>query len=80
MSVAYPPGVTQRHIDEAAGGYDEQQRCAVCGQLRDKPCRKGDCGNETPLRCIDCGAPLPEGALTLCGECEEKHLAAGAVQ
>jgi hypothetical protein len=43
---SYPPGVTQRHIDEAAGGYDEWQRCTVCGQLRDAPCRKGDCGNE----------------------------------
>lgn len=46
MSGNYPDDVTQRHIDEAAGGYDEWQRCTVCGQMRNSPCREGDCGNE----------------------------------
>jgi hypothetical protein len=32
-----PPGVTQRHIDEAAGGYDEPpEPCPICG---DPECR-----------------------------------------
>lgn len=34
--------------------------------------------DDAPLRCIDCGADLPAGDLTLCRACEEKHLTAGA--
>lgn len=46
MMSAHSPGVTQRDIDEAAGGYDEWQRCTVCGQMRCSRCREGNCGNE----------------------------------
>lgn len=32
MSWNLPPGVTDRMIDEAAGGYDEEpERCPICG-------------------------------------------------
>ena len=44
MTSAYPPGVTQRTIDEAAGGYDEFEPCTLCGFRG--PCTRETCPQE----------------------------------
>ena len=48
MSGNLPPGVTQRMIDEAAGGYDPWWHCAVCGYTMCEPCTRETCPNERP--------------------------------
>lgn len=46
-----------------------QEACDACGGAGEFP---------SPLRCIDCDAPLLAGEAACCRACEEKHLTAGA--